>query len=73
MVLGKVKLSLCLIKYHAMKTYGRMEVQLHASLTSTLDGGKWSASQPGSFTPGEKTPVPNGYESGSDSEPVWTR
>jgi hypothetical protein len=26
----KVKLSLYLIKYHAMKTYGGVEVQIHA-------------------------------------------
>jgi hypothetical protein len=34
---GKVKLSLCLIKHHAMKTCGGLDVQLHAFLTSTLD------------------------------------
>jgi len=27
-----------------MKMYGRVAVQLHAFLTSTLDGGEWSAS-----------------------------
>jgi hypothetical protein len=30
----KVKLSLCLTKHHAMKTYWGMEVWLHAFLTS---------------------------------------
>jgi hypothetical protein len=34
----KVKLSLCLIKGHAMKTYGGVELQLHVVLTSTLHG-----------------------------------
>jgi len=34
----RVKLSLCLIKYHAMKTFGGMEVYLHTFLTSALDG-----------------------------------
>lgn len=31
-------------KYHAMKkeVYGGVEVQLHAVLTSSLDGGEWS-------------------------------
>jgi hypothetical protein len=43
----KVKLSPCLAKYHAMKTYWGMEVYLHAFLTSALDGGEWSASPPG--------------------------
>jgi hypothetical protein len=31
-----------------------MEVKLHAILTSALDGGEWSASRPGHFTPGER-------------------
>jgi hypothetical protein len=53
---GKVKLSLCLTKHHAMKTYWGVEVQLHAFLTSALDGGEWSASRPGRFTPREKAP-----------------
>jgi hypothetical protein len=35
---SKVK-SLCLTKHHAMKTYGGVEVQLHAFLTSALHGG----------------------------------
>jgi hypothetical protein len=30
---------------------GGMEVQLHALLTSALDGGEWSASRSGRFTP----------------------
>jgi hypothetical protein len=34
-----------------MKTYWGVEVQLHAFLTSALDGGEWSASRPGRFTP----------------------
>jgi len=42
----KVKLPLCLTTYHVMKTYGRMEVQFHAFLTSVLDGGEWSISRP---------------------------
>jgi len=40
-------------KHHAMKTYEGVEVQLHAFLTLVLDEGKWSASHPGHFTPGE--------------------
>jgi len=43
-----------------MKTYGRVEVQLQALLTSSLDGILWSASRPGRFTPGERAPVPLG-------------
>jgi hypothetical protein len=32
-----VNLSLCLIKHIVMKTYGGVEAQLHASLSSALD------------------------------------
>jgi hypothetical protein len=49
-------LSLCLTKHHAMKTYWRSAVWLHAFLTSALDGGEWSASRQGHFTPREKAP-----------------
>jgi hypothetical protein len=37
----KMKLSLCLIKYYAMKTYRGVEVYLHVFLNSALDGGEW--------------------------------
>jgi hypothetical protein len=40
---GKVKLSLCLTKHHAKKTCW------------ALDGGEWSASFPGRFTPQGKS------------------
>jgi len=33
-----------------------VEVQRHAFLTSTLEGGEWTASRPGRFTSGEKAP-----------------
>jgi hypothetical protein len=47
----KVK-SLCLIK-HQDKTWG-VEVQLHAFFISALDGGEWSASNPGRVTSGKE-------------------
>jgi hypothetical protein len=50
----KVKLSLCLTKHHVMKTYWGVEVYLHAFLISALDGGEWSTSRPGRFTPRER-------------------
>jgi hypothetical protein len=50
----KVKFFLCLTKHRAKKTYWRVEVQLHASLTSALNGGEWSASRPGRFIPSER-------------------
>jgi len=43
-----------------MKTYGGVEVFLPTFLTPALDGGEWSASRPGSFTLGKKTPVSTG-------------
>jgi hypothetical protein len=39
-----------------MKTYWGVEVQIHAFLTSALDGGELSASRPGSFKPRERVP-----------------
>jgi hypothetical protein len=45
------KLSLCLTKHHAMKTYGGVEVRRHTFLPSPRDGGEWSPSRPGCFTP----------------------
>jgi hypothetical protein len=47
-------LSLCLIKHHDMKTYWGRGGIVHACLTSVLDGGEWSASRTGRFTPGER-------------------
>jgi len=41
------------------------------SLTSVLDGGGWSASRPGRFTP-RKDPVPIEQEAGWFPRPVWT-
>jgi hypothetical protein len=39
-----------------MKAYGGAGVQLRIFLTSALAGGEWSASHPGRFIPGERTP-----------------
>jgi len=36
--------------------YGGVEVQLHAFLILTLDGGKWSISRPGRFNPEKGVP-----------------
>jgi hypothetical protein len=33
-----------------------MGAQIHIFLNSALAGGEWSASRPGRFTPGERTP-----------------
>jgi hypothetical protein len=37
-----------------MKAYWGVKVRLHAFLTSELDGGEWSASRRGLFTPRER-------------------
>jgi hypothetical protein len=42
-------------KYHAIRTYGEVETQLHTFVTSALEGGEWSASHTGYFTPGGKS------------------
>jgi len=47
----KVKLFLFLTNHHVMKEYGRVE-----AMTDALDGGEWSDSRPGRFTP-EKEPL----------------
>jgi hypothetical protein len=39
-----------------MKAYWGIEVYSTHSLTSALDGGEWSASRPGRFTPRERAP-----------------
>jgi hypothetical protein len=43
-----------LTKQDAMKACWGAEVQLHAFLTSALEGGEWSASRPSSLTPRER-------------------
>jgi hypothetical protein len=48
---AKAELSLC--KYHAMKTYGRVEVKLHASFTSALNGNKWYLHAPALYFRGK--------------------
>jgi hypothetical protein len=65
MVKLKVNLPCAQLRYHAINTYEEVEVQLHAFLTSVLDGGEWSASHPRRFTP-----VPIGYKAGWATVPM---
>jgi len=55
------------------KSTGGVEESLHALLTSALDARELSNSRPGSFTPGERTPVPTGKEEGGRElmRPRW--
>jgi hypothetical protein len=46
---------MCLVKHRAIKTYVKVEVQLHVFLTSAVDGGDSSASHSGRSIPGERT------------------
>ena len=50
-----------------MKVYKGKQVQPHSFLTSALDGGKWSTSSPGRFTPEERQ-----LYTLNRTEPVWT-
>jgi hypothetical protein len=40
-----------------MKAYEEVEVWLYSFLTSTLDGGEWSASRPNRFVPEKTAPI----------------
>jgi hypothetical protein len=44
-----------LIKHCAMKTYGRVNIQINVFLTSALVGDQWSASCPSRFGPRKRT------------------
>jgi hypothetical protein len=46
---GSVRLYMCLIKCHAMETYGEEEVWFKAFLMSALLGGESSGSRHGGF------------------------
>jgi hypothetical protein len=37
--------------HHAMKIYGGVEIQVHASIILSLNGGQWTALFPGHFAP----------------------
>jgi hypothetical protein len=67
----KVKFSLCLINYALChEDIWRSGGISPPFLTSALDGGEWSASRPGRFTPWGKSPL---YPLDRRApEPVWT-
>jgi hypothetical protein len=45
-----VRLSLCLTKHYAIRTYGGVDLQIRIFLTSATIGGEWSASRLSRFT-----------------------
>jgi len=51
--LSKSHCGYFLTEHYAMKRIGGVDVYATYSLTSTLDGGEWSASRPGRFVPRE--------------------
>jgi hypothetical protein len=72
--LGKVK-SLCSFNW-APRHEGVLGEWMYSSthsLTSALDGGEWSASRPGRFTPRERAPGTHWIEGWVCSEPFWQR
>jgi hypothetical protein len=44
--MATVKLSLCVIKQRAIKTYGEVEVQVYKLLTSALEGRRYTSGYP---------------------------
>jgi hypothetical protein len=59
----KLKLSLCLTMHYDMKTYWGSGGRAPRILwRSALDGGEWSASCPGRFTPRERAPLTHWIE-----------
>jgi hypothetical protein len=46
----------CAVSTTPWRRIGEVEVQLHTFLTLAYDGGEWSASCPGHFTPRERVP-----------------
>jgi hypothetical protein len=54
----KLNYPWCLMKHHAIHTYGGVEVYLHALLISAVEVGEWLASNPGRFISDVRSLVP---------------
>jgi hypothetical protein len=52
-----------------MEAYWGVKVELHVFLISALDGGEWSASRSGRFTPRERAPGTDWIGGWVDSNP----
>jgi hypothetical protein len=55
-IILKAKFSLCSTKHQVMKTYWGSGGIAPRILDLGLDGGEWSVSRPGRFTPRERAP-----------------
>jgi hypothetical protein len=55
----------------AMKAYVGVDLQLYLFLTSTINGGEWSASLSSSITPGKAPHLPSKKEAERAPEPLW--
>jgi hypothetical protein len=53
---SEVKVKL-VVPTHATRAHGLAKVELHSFLSSTPDGGEWSALRLGRITPGERADV----------------
>lgn len=60
------------VPMNAKKVNGEGNVQLHTFLTSALEGRQNSASRPGRFNPGPRTPLLVSQEVDQVPEPIWT-
>jgi hypothetical protein len=59
---------------HNADVKGERKYSPYSFLTSTTDGGEWSASHPTALYPrGNGPAVPIGQEAGWAPEPVWTQ
>jgi len=54
----RTKLKVKVVRFHVMKAYGGLDVQLHFFLTSRIDGGEWSTSRSGHLRLGREPQYP---------------
>jgi hypothetical protein len=71
---GEVVPVLFLTEHHAIEdVVGEWRYNSTHSLTSTLDGGEWSALRPGHFTTTGRAPTAHCVGGCVGSRPFWTR
>jgi hypothetical protein len=65
-MLGYTYIACLVLPLHAMKAYGKVKVQLHSFMISTLDGRKWPGARSDYFT---QTWVSVGLSTGEEIHP----